>query len=110
MNYFNNIDELVPWPDSSYNILRKGYSGNKEYVYYEGKPPGPNVPKYVAYRGSGVNSSFAKIPIISIPNTENTRDIRNKLLLLESLKVDFHRFSMIFIDFHRFSLIFIYFL
>jgi hypothetical protein len=80
MNYFNNIDELVPWPDSSYNIIRKGYSGNKEYLYYEGKPPEPNVPKYVAYRGSGVNSSFAKIPIISIPNTENTNSENGQLL------------------------------
>jgi len=59
MNYFNNIDELVPWPDSSYNI-------------YQGKLLAPNAPKYVAYRGSGVNSSFAKIPIISSLNAENS--------------------------------------
>ena len=80
MNYFNNIDELVPWPDSSYNVLRKGYNGNKEFTYNEGKPPAPNAPKYVAYRGSGVNSSFAKIPIISIPHTEITTTENGQLL------------------------------
>jgi len=90
MNYFNNIDELVPWPDSSYNVLRKGCVGNKEFNegkthtsrkvyntnkesrYFEGKSQEPHEPKYVAYRGSGVNSSFAKIPIISSLNAENS--------------------------------------
>jgi hypothetical protein len=84
VEYFNSYDELIPWPDTSGN--RNCYpldakSGNsvkncpkntnprcpKQSSQY---PPGPAEPKYIAYRGSGVNSAFAKIPIIAIPKTQ----------------------------------------
>ena len=66
LNYFNSYDELVPYPDSSYNNLIPGKCGN----YYKGIAPGYNTPKYVAYRGAGINSAFAKIPLIATPKTQ----------------------------------------
>tara|TARA_Y100000389_G_scaffold186794_1_gene207546 strand:- start:3786 stop:4898 length:1113 start_codon:yes stop_codon:yes gene_type:complete len=53
MNYFNNIDELIPWPNSNTNSINK----EKEIHF--------SNPKYVANRGSGINSSFAKITLIN---------------------------------------------
>jgi hypothetical protein len=66
LNYFNSYDELVPYPDSSYNVLIPGKCGS----YYKGIAPGYNTPKYVAYRGAGINSAFAKIPLIATPKTQ----------------------------------------
>ena len=66
LNYFNSYDELVPYPDSSYNLLISG----KPNINYKTQAPGYKTPKYVAIRGAGINSAFAKIPLISNPKSQ----------------------------------------
>jgi len=92
IDYFNSYDELIPWPDTSGNThcypqnakstnevlncprnTNPKWSGIKGQIYKNNNPTipvaGPAITKYVAERGSGVKSSFAKIPIIAIPKT-----------------------------------------
>ena len=90
LEYFNSYDELIPWPDTSGNShcfplnahsandvkncprnTNSKWRGNgSRPPYPPGYPPGPAEPKYVAYRGSGIKSSFAKIPMITIPKAQ----------------------------------------
>jgi len=89
LEYLNSYDELIPWPDTSGNShcyplnarsandvkncprnTNPTWPGKKGPPYPPGYPPGPTEPKYVAYRGSGINSSFAKIPMVAIPKTQ----------------------------------------
>lgn len=92
IDYFNSYDELIPWPDTSGNThcypkdahsandvvncprnTNTNWPGKRGQKYVNGNPtitpPGPAITKYVAERGSGVKSAFAKIPIIAIPKT-----------------------------------------
>lgn len=68
MNYFNNIDELIPWPNSDF--YNPKYINKEKELYFSN-------PKYVANRGSGINSSFAKITLI---NEKNINSLNNNLL------------------------------
>jgi hypothetical protein len=90
LDYFNTYDELIPWPDTSGNTFCSPINarsandvincGKNTNVLWKGRssrnypnpnpPPGPAQTKYVAERGSGINSAFAKIPIISVPKTQ----------------------------------------
>ena len=90
LEYFNSYDELIPWPDTSGNtncapkcarsandVLDCDKNTNRLARCRKGPkypdpdpPPGFARPEYVAIRGSGVNSAFAKIPLISIPKTQ----------------------------------------
>lgn len=82
LDYFNSYDELIPWPDTSGNTqcypqcarsansvknnhknTNPTFPGRKGPPYPSGYPPGPTEPKYIAHRGVGINSAFAKIPI-----------------------------------------------
>ena len=91
LDRYNSYDELIPWPDTSANNAcypnnaRSGYRvktcpRNTSSTKWNGaKPAGFAEPKYVAVRGSGVNSAFAKIPLIDIPKTQ-IFDSRNGFL------------------------------
>jgi hypothetical protein len=70
LDRYNNYDELIPWPDTSANTMCGSKSKNCG---------GFGELKYVAVRGSGTNSAFAKIPIIDIPKTQ-IFDSRNAFL------------------------------
>lgn len=87
IDYFNSYDELIPWPDTSgnthcfpqgknvsaYDVKNCPRNTNPKWPgkqNYPTPPPGPAEPKYVAHRGSGINSAFAKIPLIDIPKTQ----------------------------------------
>ena len=91
LDRYNSYDELIPWPDTSANTAcypndaRSGYrvkecSRNTSATKWNGsKPSGFAEPKYVAVRGAGINSAFAKIPLIDIPKTQ-IFDSRNGFL------------------------------
>ena len=67
MNHFDNIDELIPWPNSDYYNSKNNKEKSSHFSH----------PKYVACRGSGINSSFAKIQLI---HGENSNNVINSLL------------------------------
>ena len=70
---YNSYDELIPWPDISANTACfpnnansaqrvKNCIRNTSSTKWNGpKPAGSAEPKYVAVRGNGINSAFAKI-------------------------------------------------
>ena len=77
MDYFNNIDELIPWSNSANEKLINGKVAN---VTFQGKPPFLNGSKPIAYRGAGINSSFAKIPLLSLPQNTDINSTNGQLL------------------------------
>ena len=77
MDYFNNIDELIPWSNSANEKLINGKVAN---ITFQGKPPFLSGSKPIAYRGAGINSSFAKIPLLSLPQNTDINSTNGQLL------------------------------